>query len=178
MSQIECFKCEEKGHIARNCGNQGNIQGGPHSLQARGVPISFECSTIEHIPAVSFHTSTKSAAYATGKINGLDTDMLLNSGASCSVVHSEYVLSNEVKLINSTTLINANGSKLPLVGTITAHITLNDLDIPHTFIVVDSLSSPVILGCDFLLRHHVTLNFGNGTFYCESFYCESPSAQP
>ena len=129
--------------------------------------------TIEHIPAVSFHTSTKSAAYVTGKINGLDTDMLLDSGASCSVVRSEYVLSNEVKPMNSTTLINADGSKLPLVGTITAHITLNDLDTPHTFIVVDSLSSPVILGCDFLLKHHVTLNFGNGTFHCES-----PSAQP
>jgi len=28
--------------------------------------------------------------------------------------------------------------------------------------------TPVILGCDFLLKHHVTLKFCNGTFHCVS----------
>ena len=121
---------------------------------------------MEHVPSISICSDTRLAAYVTGKVNGFDTNMLLDSGASCSVIHSEYVLSREVKPISSTTLTNADGTELSLKGTTTVPVILNSLDTPHPFIVVDHLSAPVILGCDFLSKHGVTLDFREGTFHC------------
>ena len=51
-------------------------------------------------------------------------------------------------------------------GSTTARVIVNGLDTPHSFIVVDNLSASVILGCDFLFNHGITLDFGNGTFQC------------
>ena len=91
--------------------------------------------------------------------------MLLNSGASCSVIRSEYVLPGDVKLMSSTTLTNADGTELSLMGTTTVPVILNGLNTSHTFIVVEHLSAPVMLGCDFLSKHGVILDFGNGTLH-------------
>ena len=122
--------------------------------------------TIEYIPTITRCANTTSAAYIIGKINGFSTNLLLDSGASCSVIRSEYVLPGDVKPMSSTTLTNADGTELSLMGTTTVPVILNGLSASHNFIVVEHLSAPVILGCDFLSKHGVTLDFGNGTFHC------------
>ena len=38
------------------------------------------------------------------------------------------------------------------------------MTVNHTLIVVEKLSTPVILGCDFLTKHGVILDFNTGTF--------------
>ena len=83
--------------------------------------------TIEHIPTISRCANTKPAAYATGKINGFGTNMLLDSGVSCSVIYSEYVL-----LMCSMTLTNTDGTELLLIGTTAVPVILNGLNTSHT----------------------------------------------
>ena len=68
----------------------------------------------------------------------------------------------------SITLLNADGSSLSLIGTTTAQVALNGLDTHGNFTVVNELSTPVILGCDFLLKHGVLLDIGKSTFYCKN----------
>jgi len=69
--------------------------------------------------------------------------------------------------LTSVTLINADGSSLCPAGTATAQVALNGLDTPHTFTVVNDLSTPVILGCDFLSKHGVLLDFSMNMFHCK-----------
>ena len=64
-------------------------------------------------------SDTRPAANVTGKVNGFDTNMLLDSAAFCSVMRSEYVLSRDVKPMSSTTLTNADGTELSLIETTT-----------------------------------------------------------
>ena len=42
-------------------------------------------------------------------------------------------------------------------------VTLGSFSTEHPFIVVDHLSVPAILGCDFLREHGFVLNFESGT---------------
>ena len=82
------------------------------------------------------------------------------------MVRSEYFTLKDVKLLGPTTLTNADGTKLSVKGITNASVILNGLHTPHSFIVVVNLSASVILGCDFLFKHGMTLDFGNGTFQC------------
>ena len=63
------------------------------------------------------------------------------------------------------TLINADGRKLTPLGTITVSLDLGIITVDHTLVVVEKLSTPVILGCDFLTTHGVTLDFKANTFH-------------
>ena len=65
---------------------------------------------------------------------------------------------------SSITLINADGRKLTPLGTTTAKLDLEIMTVNHTLIVVEKLSTPVILGCDFLTKHGIILDFNTGTF--------------
>ena len=38
-------------------------------------------------------------------------------------------------------------------------VTLGSLQVDHKFIVLDTLSTPVILGCDFLTKHNLIMDF-------------------
>lgn len=61
-------------------------------------------------------------------------------------------------------LMNADGRGLSSLGLTTMKVQLNDLKVNHTFVVVENLSVPAILGCDFLTTHDIVLDFGRGTF--------------
>ena len=62
---------------------------------------------------------------------------------------------------SSITLINADGRKLTPLGTTNAKLDLGIMTVNH---IVEKLSTPVILGCDFLTKHGVILDFNTGTF--------------
>ena len=62
-------------------------------------------------------------------------------------------------------LVNADGRNITLCGTTTLTVTLGSFSMEHPFVVVDHLSIPAILGCDFLSGHGFVLIFESGTFY-------------
>ena len=100
-----------------------------------------------------------------GKLNNCDTQILLDSGASCSVMQADHTLLADLVKSDTITLINADGSKLTPLGTITAKLDLGIITVDHTLVVVEHLSTPVILGCDFLTTHGVILDFKANTFH-------------
>ena len=95
-------------------------------------------------------------------------DNSLTSGASCSVVCSKYILLADVQPLTSITLINADGSGLFAFGTTLAQIALNGLDTHRDSIVVNDLSTPVIMGCDFLSKDEILLDFSKNEFHCRN----------
>ena len=55
-------------------------------------------------------------------------------------------------------LVNADGRGLASMGVTTIKVQLNNLE-ATTFVVLERLSAPVILGCDFLTRYGLVLDF-------------------
>ena len=80
------------------------------------------------------------------------------------MIHKDYVPLKNVGSLTSMKLVNADGSDLAPLGTLVMKVS--DIQTDHLFIVVDRLSVPVILGCDFLTRHGVVIDFDHCTFSC------------
>ena len=110
-------------------------------------------------------THTNRAAYTIGKLNNKTVKMLLDSGASCSVVLADYACQSEIKPMPSTKLVNADGRNISPLGSITMSVTLGDFSVKQSFIVVEHLSTPVILGCDYLTDNGFVLHFKQGVFH-------------
>lgn len=89
--------------------------------------------------------------------------MLLDSGASRSVV--PCVPDQYIEPIQSTKLVNADGRDITPYGSATMTVGLGQFSTSHKFVVVNHLSTPVILGCDFLFNHGYVLDFDQCTFY-------------
>ena len=85
--------------------------------------------------------------------------MLLDLGASCSVASKSCIHSRLIESIQSTRLINADGRHVTPCGVATMTVELGQSSTNHKFVVVDFLSTPVILGCDFLIKHGYIIDF-------------------
>ena len=143
----------------------GKWQRGCPDSSGRGYALlQLNAHTSEHIPALVNCTSTTKAAYARGQINNHKVEVLLDLGASCSVIHQDYVSSVILEPMSPVKLINADGRGLSSLGPTTMKVQLNDLKAKYTFVVVERLSVPAILGCNVLTTHDIALDFGRGTF--------------
>ena len=99
------------------------------------------------------------AAYIQGKVNDHHLDILLDSGASCSVMRDEYVTPTNLDPPQDIRLTNADGREITTLGTTTAIVILGNLEINHKFTVVRELAAPAILGCDFLKKQSIVIDF-------------------
>ena len=169
-----CFTCGRMGHIARDCYTQGNrfAQGGSYQQQQqgndRGMPgwgdqVSqaigpHDINVITPVAAVN----TK-AAVMVGKVGGVKTEMLLDSGSSVSLMQAGSILeSASVTKLRPTSrlkLVTASGEKLRVVDHVSAPVQVGTVQTNHNFVVVNRLVAPVILGVDFLQRNCLVLDF-------------------
>ena len=65
--------------------------------------------------------------------------------------------------------MNVDGSDVSPIGTIEMKVKLGGMETSQALVVVDKLSTPAILGCNFLKRFHVFINFGRSTFGSSKF---------
>ena len=65
------------------------------------------------------------------------------------------MLSGMQQPIEGTQLINTDGRSTSPCGTNVMSVNLGELQVDHKFMILDTLSTPVILGCDFLTKHSV-----------------------
>ena len=126
-------------------------RGHPNPASWGCTPTLVSARTTQHIPA-----------YITGKINDHPTQLLLDSGASCSVISKKHINIDKLSPENSIQLISADGRSFMPLGTSLATITLGEFSASHTFLVVEELSVPVIMGCDFMSKHGLVLDIQGG----------------
>ena len=117
---------------------------------------------LHNIPTLA-HNSY--ATHTHGQLNKSSVTMLLDSGAPCSVFSKDHVSPPNIKPVARTKLVNADGRNITLCGITTLTVALGPFSTKYSFIVVDHLSVSTILGCDFLRKHGLVLNFESGTYY-------------
>ena len=69
------------------------------------------------------------------------------------LVRSETFVPKEPRVVLAT------GEPIPGIGHILLAVKIGQLYVDHSFVVVHSLITPVILGIDFLRKHRLVLHF-------------------
>ena len=80
-------------------------------------------------------------AYITGTTDNYQTQFLLGSGASRSVVSKKNINTDKISPTQSIQLINADSKPFTPLGTSPATVTLGNFSANHTFLVVDNFSA-------------------------------------
>ena len=142
--------------------------------------MSAHTTTHAHIPTLTHPTCTNRVAHARGTLSNHRTLMLLDSGASCSVASISCIPDMHIEPTSMIRLVNADGRDITPCGVATMTVGLGQFSTSHKFVVVDHLSTPVILGCDFLINHGYVLDFDHCNFYrteCPDEVLQLQSAQ-
>ena len=89
------------------------------------------------------------------------------------MIHKDYVTHKDVNPSHKVRLINADGHDVIPLGTTTMKVNLNNLETDQDFAVVDNLSAPAILGCDFPKKEGIVIDFQRSIFHS----CRFPMLQ-
>ena len=80
---------------------------------------------------------------------------------------------------SSIQLVTASGESLPIVSCVETSVQITDhFMATHQFLIVDSLIYPVILGTDFLYKHHLCLDFTSSPVTIQHNTSDLDSVQP
>ena len=114
-------------------------------------------------------TLSGNGIYVTGHINNRPTPILLDTGATTSVISEDtWKKSGQYhpeKLENvSVTLETANGEQLDVRGKVRINLCLGRQCIPLSVLVIRDISQQAILGCDFFKDNGCQICYDMGTF--------------
>eukprot|EP00731_Ephydatia_muelleri_P006421 Em0003g669a len=101
---------------------------------------------------------TDKVTIVNGKLEGNDVRIMLDSGSSVSLIDKGSVPKHCIVSGQMPQVQTADGHKLTVMGTVKAHLQLEQFSTEHGFLVTNSLITPVILGIDFLSKHKVRLD--------------------
>lgn len=114
------------------------------------------------MPKQSLSVANETAVYVTGHIEGHETDMLLDTGSSVTLVHRRLFSRLGKNLPIATfrdPIVSANGELLDIVGTCKLRISLGGVDVMHSVLVAGDITQDCLLGVDFLSANKFKIDF-------------------
>ena len=141
----------------------GKRQGYSHPSSRECPQFLTSARMTEYIPTLACPHCRSVVAHVEGKINNYPTLILLDS--SCSVISNKHISVEQLQPAEGVQLINADGRRVLPFGTAKTNVCLGTLHTSHSFMVLNELSSMTILGCDFLMKHNLVIDFSQGVAY-------------
>ena len=105
------------------------------------------------------------SAVVTGLLGGVSMEMMLDSGSAVSLVRKDMIspqMNNVVHIPPPLVkLVTAAGDDLLIVDHIQTTVRIQHRTVTHSFIVVNTLVTPAILGINFLQQHGIIIDFAS-----------------
>jgi len=123
----------------------------------------WEANDQQQASAAQAHSTAnnKAPVYLKVKIGNRPCTCLLDAGCDATLIPTEMVRGNSTILKTDQQCIAANGTQIPIVGTMTIRATVGDFPIEIKGLVTDHVST-AMLGIDWLLDNDVIWNFNSG----------------
>ena len=169
---LVCYKCRQKGHIARRCrsrvGNLDSHNSFSHSTQDRDSQFQFQPQpqqSVDSLSPVLLDTNTFSIS---GLLYGIPFNALVDTGSAISAISQAtwFKISNfaiaYVAVFNpadQSDFQTATGAPLKVNGTFKGVYQIDNNFYPQKTSTPNHLSHPIILGRDFLSKYVMSINF-------------------
>lgn len=144
-----CFVCHQEGHYAKNCTAQQEPLNSP-AVTREGEPSPLGVAKVSQL-------NDQSLTYLHLTMNGVRTEVLIDSGSQRSLVPGRLVSSEKVRRQHQT-LIAVNGTNIDVWGTVDVKCRVGRLRFGVTCLVSDQVDIP-IFGVDWLERQRAQWNF-------------------
>lgn len=170
-STRKCYRCGSDKHLKRDCpSNSSNQAHQPdHSVKKMSMTEHKPCDRAqgneyktgeEHSRTI--HSIKESGVYVTAKINEMDVYLLIDTGATVSLLSKVCygnIQGNSTWRLEKVDrdVLSANGSSVGIYGKTSISLALNGTSILQEMIVAD-ISVDGILGLDFLVKHKAIIN--------------------
>ena len=138
--------------------NESRWQLGARTWRGRGRTTAGNQS-FHVLPVTVMQTLNVSPLFISGELNGLSVKLLIDTGASCSLVSADPCgrLRCTVNQVG-TKVVAAKGATLHVGSSVDLFIKFSDIASKHTFLVSPDILWDAILGMDFLQQHDVVLD--------------------
>ncbi|TPP64653.1 hypothetical protein FGIG_03187 [Fasciola gigantica] len=145
--QPYCRYFRKFGSRAQHCGHNPAVQYTGES-QYRAMSLPF----------VSLNNNDwQSPLVVEGLLNGKGAKLLIDTGASCSVINRSLTKISRSVPLNGR-LIAANGTVMPILGQVAGSVSIGRCTVQHQFLCAD-VAWDAILGMDFLRAHRIVIDF-------------------
>ena len=128
-----------------------------------GQQASPPISPTANVLTVTVAVIKSQATVVKGEVGGIEVDIMLDSGSSVSLVRCDLLSTmnnvREAPQPKPIQLVTASGDQLPILQHIRTSVHLSEFNMLHSFVMVESLVTPVILGIDFLQQNGLILDF-------------------
>ena len=98
-------------------------------------------------------------------VKGRSIQTLLDTGSWLSIVALKFVQSLRLPMKSRPqdlcVLKSADGDFLNVCGRATLDLSINHLSMSHEFVVVENLTLNVLIGCDFMYKCEIVIDFIN-----------------
>ena len=154
-----------------------------HREMARGDCLGQLLSSSVSPQLVTVAKVRNNATVITGKVGDVFVEMMLDTGSAVSLLRRREGNSMNTypssQGCSSIQLVTASGESLPIISCVEASVQMIDnFMMTHQFLIVDSLIYPVILGTDFLYKHHLCLDFTSSPVTVQHNTSDLDSVQP
>ena len=121
---------------------------------------AYPITVSPHLTVVA--AARSSATTVQGRVGDTEVEVMLDSGASVSLVREDTatrLLGSQPVSEASVHVISATGEPIPVLGLVILPVQVRPIEVDHPLVVVQSLITPVILGINFLQAHGLILDF-------------------
>ncbi|CAH8625006.1 unnamed protein product [Schistosoma mattheei] len=142
--QAQCIYCKRFGRNAERCGHNRSHNPGKPRL------YYLSSSHVDHVCPITVR----------GRVQGVEIEILLDTGASVSLIKEELLRKLNYKTQQNrclSRLITACGDPLKLCSKVWLDLTIEKHQFRHEFLVSSALTWDMILGVDFMLKHQVSI---------------------
>ena len=153
---------------------------------AMDPPPEGESQEVQNSQTI-IHTSPVSPTsgfHLPGSINGMEVSLLVDTGAAVTLLRLdtwERVVGKSPVVLepwNAVKLLSAGGAPLTVHGRAHVVLSLGAERFQVEVVVASPLTSPAILGLDFLLQQHATIDLACQTLYLAKCGCVVPLEDP